>query len=106
MFDRAKKALVESYVGAIALGYMFAQGVLHFVNIFASPVATWVSRRQYSGLVPGASVPAGFPWDASLPEAIRFFLLSFVWSLLLHWLYFKPLNAQSSQPDTSGREGG
>jgi len=40
---RLKQALIESYVGAIALGYLFAQGILHFVTIFASPVAGWLS---------------------------------------------------------------
>jgi hypothetical protein len=38
MFNRLKRAVVESYVGAIALGYLFAQGMFRFVNIFASPV--------------------------------------------------------------------
>jgi hypothetical protein len=49
MFDRLKQALVESYVGAIVLGYLFAQGILHFVDIFTTPVAGWISRKQYGG---------------------------------------------------------
>ena len=47
MLERLKRALVESFVGAIALGYLLAQGILHFVNIFASPIAGWVSRSYY-----------------------------------------------------------
>ena len=38
MLERFKRALVESFIGAIGLGYLLAQGILHFVNIFASPV--------------------------------------------------------------------
>lgn len=38
MLNRLKRTLVESFVGAIALGYLLAQTILHFVNIFASPV--------------------------------------------------------------------
>jgi hypothetical protein len=32
MLDRLNSALVDSYVGAVALGYMLALCVLHFAN--------------------------------------------------------------------------
>lgn len=97
MFNRLKGVLVESYVGAIGLGYLLAQGVLHFVSIFASPVATWVSRKQYGYLAPSAAAPpAGFPLEAGLPELIRFILLLLVWFILLRWLYFTPASEKSS----------
>src|SRR6185437_5096899 len=48
MFERLKRTLVESYVGAIALGYLLAQVILHFVEIFASPVAVWVRETIIS----------------------------------------------------------
>jgi hypothetical protein len=99
MFDRLKQALVESYVGAIALGYLFAQGILHFVNIFASPVAGWLSRKQYRGLglVPGTTALPGFSLQDALPELVRFSLILLVWYVLLRWLYFKPLKEETSQ---------
>ena len=96
MLDRTKRALVESYVGAIALGYLFAQAVLHFVNIFAAPIAGWISRKQYGGLVPGATTAAGLPLEAALPELVRFFLLAVVWIVLIRWLYFTSLERGSS----------
>ena len=98
MFDRLKQALVESYVGAIALGYVFAQGILHFVNIFAAPVAGWVSRKQYGEFVPHTTAPAGFSPQDALPELVRFFLLLLVWYILLRWLYFKRVNEETSEP--------
>lgn len=98
MFDRVKQALVESYVGAIALGYLFAQGILHFVNIFASPIAGWVSRKQYGEFVPHTTAQAGFPLQDALPELVRFFLLLLAWYILLRWLYFKRLNEEASEP--------
>jgi hypothetical protein len=101
MFDRMKRALVESYVGAIALGYMFAQGILHFVNVFASPVAGWVSRKQYGGLMPRTTVLPGFSLQDALPEVVRFFLLLLVWFVLLRWLYFKPFEKETPEPDTN-----
>jgi hypothetical protein len=98
MLDRLKQALVDSYVGAIALGYLFAQGILHFVNIFASPVAHWISRKQYGGLVPGRTGLPGFSLQDALPEVISFALLLVVWFVLLRWLYFRPLTREISEP--------
>ena len=93
MLDRAKRFLVESYVGAIALGYLLAQDVMHFVNIFASPVASWISRKQLGSAAPG--VATGFSLDPAAPELIKFGLLLLVWFLLMRWLYFKPLEGKS-----------
>jgi hypothetical protein len=98
MLDRLKRALVETYVGAIALGYLFAQGILHFVNIFATPVAGWVSRKEYGGLTPRPAALAGFSLQDALPELIRFFILLLVWYVLVRWLYFKPLKKETPGP--------
>jgi len=106
MFDRLKHALVESYVGAIALGYLFAQGILHFVNIFASPVAGWISRKQYGDLVPRSTALPGFSLQDALPELVRFVLLLLVWSVLLHWLYFEPLKKETSYPVPNPQQSG
>jgi hypothetical protein len=94
MLSRFKQAVVDSFIGAIALGYVLAQVILHFVNIFASPVAGWVSRKQYGGLIPHTSTLPGFSLQDALPEAVRFFVLLLVWFVLLRWLYFKPLKKE------------
>jgi hypothetical protein len=101
MLDRLKQALVETYVGAVALGYLFAQGILHFVNIFASPVAGWISRKQYGGLGPRTASLPGFSLQDGLPELVRFVLLLLVWYVLLRWLYFQPLKKETSKPKPS-----
>jgi hypothetical protein len=106
MLDRLKRALVESYVGAIALGYLFAQGILHFANIFATPVAGWVSRKQYGELTPRTSAVAGFSLKDALPELIRFFLLLLLWYVLVRWLYFKPLKKETSEPVPNPEQAG
>ena len=98
MLDRLKRALVETYVGAIALGYLFAQAILHFVNTFASPVAGWISRKQYGGLVEHTTALPGFSLQDALPELVRFSLLLLVWYALLRWLYVKPLAKGISEP--------
>jgi hypothetical protein len=101
-----KQALVESYVGAIALGYLLAQVILHFVNIFASPVGGWISRKQYGGLVPGNPALPGFSLQDALPELIRFFVLLLVWSVLLRWLYFRPRTNETSEPVQNPEQAG
>lgn len=105
MFERLKRALVESFVGAIALGYLFAQGILHFVNIFTSPVAGWVARKEYREFIPRTTASAGFSLQDALPELIRFFLLLLVWYVLLRWLYFKPLKKETSEPAPNPEQG-
>ncbi len=93
------RALVSLGVwyGAIALGYLFAQGILRFVNIFVSPVAGWLSRKQYGGLVPRTTSLPGFSLQDALPELVRFVLLLLVWCVLLRWLYFEPLKNETSE---------
>ena len=97
MFERLKRTLVESYVGAIALGYLLAQVILHFVEIFASPVAVWVSRNYYQSIVPRTTPSAGLSFQDALPELERFLVLLLVWYLLLRWLYFKPVK-ETAEP--------
>ncbi len=98
MFERLKRALVESFVGAIALGYLLAQCILHFVDIFASPIAGWVSRNDYRAIIPGGAALAGFSLKDALPDLSRFVVLFLVWYLLVRWLYFTPPKTDASEP--------
>ena len=47
MLKRLKVALVRSYVGAILIGWLAAQGITDAVNIFATPVMVWISRQLF-----------------------------------------------------------
>jgi len=89
MLDRLRRTLVDSYIGAIALGYLLAQDILHFTSIFTSPLTGWLARREYGSLVPHMTTL----WQASLEDALlelaRFAALLLVWYLLLRWLYFR-----------------
>lgn len=98
MLERLKGALVESYVGAIGLGYLLAQCILHFVNIFAAPVAGWVSRNDYRAIIPGGAAIAGFSPKDALPDLSRFVVLFLVWYLLVRWLYFTRPKTVASEP--------
>lgn len=89
MFERLKKALVESFVGAIGLGWLFAQGVLHFAYVFTGPLAGWISSREYFALTSRVPSP-GFWFRDSLLELARSLALLLLAYVLLRWLYFKP----------------
>lgn len=91
---------MQSFVGAIALGYLLAQVILHFVGIFASPVQGWIAQKELHGLKPGtiASGSAKVPLQYAMPELIRFLLLGLVWYVLMRWLYFKPIKEERPEP--------
>jgi len=58
MFERLKQGVVESYVGAIALGRLLAQSPVHFANIFH---CTSCCRLEPATLLPGFSLQAAVP---------------------------------------------
>jgi len=96
MIDRLKRALVDSFVGAIALGYLLASAIIHSSNIFAAPVGRWIARKQYQAMLPGATLPQRLSAQEALPELIRFCLLIGAWYLLLRWLYFRAVGKDTS----------
>lgn len=98
MFKRLRRTLVESYIGAIALGWLFAQGIMHFALIFISPVAGWVARYEYRQIPDGLPTLANFPFQDALLESVRSFFLLLVWYVLVRWLYFKPLEKEATEP--------
>lgn len=92
MLKSLKRAVTESYIGAIALGWLLAQDILHFVGIFATPVGEWVSQRVYPGLRSQTGGPHGISFELGLPEVVRFVLILVIWYVLLRWLYFGASN--------------
>lgn len=98
MLERLRQALVKSFVGAIALGYLFAQGVMYFVNFLSSPLASWVARTEISAIWPSTRKAAGFWYHDALPPLARCFLVMLVWYVLMRWLYFKPIEDGSPEP--------
>ena len=91
MIDQLKRTLVESFIGAIALGWLFAQGIYHFVNILAQPLTNWAIRSEIRRIPGMASRPSDFLVRFAVPELLRSAGLLLFGYLLLRWLYFKPL---------------
>jgi hypothetical protein len=90
MLERLKRALVDSFVGALALGWLFAQGLEHLAYVFSAPVASWLNRREYRRGGAFADIPTGFFLQDALLELIRSFALVAVAYILLRWLYYAP----------------
>jgi hypothetical protein len=101
MADRLKRVLVESFIGAIGLGYMLAEVVFYFVNIFTSPFSTWAARNLYRAIAPGTGASPASYLQAAASPAIGFVLLLLVWYLLLRWLYFTPIKKEEPHPATA-----
>ena len=105
MVRRLREVLVSSFIGAIGLGFVFSQGILHVAYVFSAPVAGWLSRREYERF---AGKPMmGFSVRDALPELVRSVSLLLIGYLLLRWLYYKPAEpeTQSAGPEPSTQLG-
>jgi hypothetical protein len=89
--NRLKKSLVESFVGAICLGYLFAQGLIHLAYALVAPLAGWISRKEYSALTMHPEISTKFSFEEVLPELARAVGLLLLGYILLRWLYYKPV---------------
>jgi hypothetical protein len=87
MFRRCKQALVSSYVGTIAVGWIFAQGILHFAFMFSTPITSWIARSEYRGIMEQSTI-RGFALRDGVPDLLRSIALLVLGYLLLRWLYF------------------
>lgn len=94
MLKRLRNVLVGSFVGAIALGWVFAQGILHFAYAFVAPLSGWVTRHEYLSMA-----KPGFAFHDALPEFAKSVSLFLIGYILLRWLYYG-----SSQPQTERSE--
>jgi hypothetical protein len=95
MLEQVRRILVNSFIAAIGLGYLLAQIILYFINIFTSPVSLWIARMIF----PDATASRRFPLEAAVPQVIGFVLLLALWFGLLRWLYLTPLAEPGTDPE-------
>lgn len=88
MFNRLKQALISSYVGAIAIAWIFAQGIIHLAYVFSAPISSWITRNEYPGMMEQSTVK-GFAVRDGVPDLVRSTALLVMGYLLLRWLYFR-----------------
>ncbi len=92
MLERFRSALVESYVGTILVGWLFAEGLIHAVGILTRPLVNWearvFARSFFAEPRPAKSAMERIPWNESLPEALSALMLLLIAYALLRWLYY------------------
>src|SRR6185369_15546474 len=97
MLERLRSILVSSFIGAITLGWVFAQAILHFAYVFSAPVAGWLTRREYHEM--SNRVSTGFFLHDSLPELVKSGLLFLIGYVFLRWLYYGSSQHHTARTD-------
>ena len=102
MLKRLKDSLVKSFVGAITLGWIFSQSLIHFAYVFSTPITGWLTRRLYADMImqQGRAV-RGFTLQEATPELIKFITLLLLGYGLLRWLYFEPVVKSADEVQAS-----
>ena len=93
MLVRLKQILLSQYIGAIAIGFVAAQGVLALVSLSLVPI-NWALFDRYRTM----SIRNPFMRQNLVPPAIHAALDFLVVFLLIRWLY--------CAPDSSKNDGG
>lgn len=105
MLERVKNALIDSFVGAIAVAWLFAEGIMSVVGSFTSPLTRWLLDRMRWRESPTFShafgSPPQFPFEMAIPQLIGAVLLLVLAYLLFRWLYLGP----PEKPRLEGTEG-
>lgn len=94
MVDRMKKALIDSFVGAIAVAWLFAEGIMSLVASFTAPLSNWLIERMRWQQSPAFSRAfenqPPFPFAMAIPQLIAAVLFLVVAYLLFRWLFLAP----------------
>jgi predicted Kef-type K+ transport protein len=94
MLDRIKRALVESFAGAIAIGWLLSQGIFHCVQLVILPLTVWAQTKFEQAHDPARSIlyeePVRLPYERVGSELLMVLLLLLLAFLLLRWLYMEP----------------
>lgn len=100
MLKSLKAALVSSFVGTIAIGWIFAQGILHFAFVFSAPLTSWLVRREYRNFMDRPAATMAISLQDSVPELVKSLALLLLGYLLLRWLYISPPAQRTLETET------
>src|ERR1035437_8126808 len=101
MFPELKKALVDSYVGAIALGYLLAEGAQQIIFVFTAPFSQWVAQKEFQWMIPQSAHESGLSIRSSLPHLVHGIFFIFIGLALLRWLYYPAKVKVPKVPDSA-----
>jgi predicted Kef-type K+ transport protein len=98
VLNRIRKALVDSYAGAIAVGWLLSQGICHCALLIVSPLTIWAQIRLQQRLDPSRSIlyeqPQRFPYEQVGSQVLLILILLLLAFLLLRWLYMEPAKVE------------
>jgi hypothetical protein len=97
MLNRLKAALVNSYVGAIATGWLLGEGLYSLAGVLTRPIELWYLARFYHQLIPSEiSVPShGLSIAGALTDLLGAVVRLLIAFLLLRWLYWERPSQQA-----------
>jgi predicted small lipoprotein YifL len=102
MFERLKTALVDSYVGAIALGVLFSGAITRFLSALIQPISILLMQGQMkgqSGALSSFTLPS-FQVQQIISQLIVAALYLLIGYGLLRWLYYPPAEKQDQEEDS------
>lgn len=106
---RIRGLLLKDYIGAIAIAFLFAQGILLLIAWILNPIQYFAAAhlQSHSASVFGRFDNPPFQWDTFLITIIHSLLVLAAAYLLAHWVY-KPealtSNAQEQQTGDGNAE--
>jgi hypothetical protein len=101
MLHRLKRALVDSYVGAIALGFLLGEGMEQLAMVLTAPLAEWVGLREMHWISPRTYPEPGFRMQPSIGPLVHGVFFVLLGLALLRWLYY-PAKANAVSEPVSG----
>jgi hypothetical protein len=101
MLERLKTALVDSLVGAIVVGMLFAQGFAGLARITVSPFTVWLQQHVNPESYDPAVDQRALLIQTMLPQLLISVFTLLIGYVLLRWLYYlDPLDVNEEEsPD-------
>lgn len=104
MLHRLKTVLVDSYVGAIALGYLLVEGIEQIASVFIAPFSQWVQLKELHRFTPQGAPEPRFGLLSSLPHLFYGVFYILIALALLRWLYYPTKGEAPARPDDKADE--
>src|SRR5271157_160672 len=92
---RIREILLTQYIGAITIGFIFAQAAIQFINELTLTAGRYWTAEETQGSVMGAT--RSFPWANFIVSMTSVALHLLVGFLLIRWLYSDEKTQSSSQ---------
>jgi hypothetical protein len=99
MIERLKKALIDSYVGAITIGWMISDAGLKIATALALPILTWFRHHLVSETFGVKPSHEPIEWQLLIPGLISAVILLAFGYGLLRWLYFAEPKPVQEEPE-------